>query len=110
MAFANGPAQAFVVTRGVIAAFASSDIAERGFCAACGTPLTYRGHETGRISVTLGSLDDPRAFTPQSQQGVESQVAWLAQVLRTPATNTDVWNAKNNSADAGSSQHPDHET
>ena len=28
---------------GRIASFASSDIAERGFCADCGTPLTYRG-------------------------------------------------------------------
>jgi len=110
MAFANGPAQAFVVTRGAIAAFASSDIAKRGFCAACGTPLTYRGHGTGRISVTLGSLDDPQAFAPQSQMGVESQVAWLAHVLQTPATNTDVWNAEKNIADAGSRQHPDHET
>ena len=30
-----------------IAIFVSSDIAERGFCAACGTPLTYRD---GRVA------------------------------------------------------------
>ena len=30
--------------------FASSDIAERGFCAECGTPLTYRGLGADRIA------------------------------------------------------------
>ena len=32
----------FVVTRGALSIFKSSDIAERGFCAACGTPLQSR--------------------------------------------------------------------
>src|SRR5258708_1356606 len=61
MAFGGVPAETFVVTRGVPAIFQSSDIAERGFCAACGTPLTYRVLGGQRVGVTLGSLDDPNA-------------------------------------------------
>src|ERR1700756_4838437 len=56
MAFAPLSITDFVVTRGQIATFASSDIAERGFCSTCGTPLTYRGVTSRRISVTVCSL------------------------------------------------------
>ena len=40
----------------------------------CGTPLTYQGSGSDRISVTLGSLDDPGAVEPRTQLGVESKV------------------------------------
>jgi len=110
MAFVNGPVEAFVVSRGEIATFASSEIAERGFCAACGTPLTYRGRATGRVSVTLGSLDDPNAFPPNSQVGVESRLTWLEAALAAPASSTQVWLAAETIADVGNRQHPDHET
>ena len=49
--------EAFEVTRGSIATFRSSDFAERGFCAACGTPLTFRYLTSKRIAISLGSLD-----------------------------------------------------
>ena len=74
MAFGGVRMAEFVVTRGAISTFSSSDIAERGFCAQCGTPLTYRGLGADRISVTLGSLDDPNAVEPTTQLGVESRV------------------------------------
>ena len=67
-----------VFTRGAPAKFSSSEIAERGFCAACGTPLTYQMKGRKRISVTIGSLDDPAAFAPDEQFGIEAQAAWLA--------------------------------
>ena len=73
LAFANLPADKFVLTTGKLGTFVSSAIAERGFCAACGTPLTYRGLGSARISVTTGSLDDPNAVPPQMQLGVESR-------------------------------------
>jgi hypothetical protein len=58
--------------------YASSPFAERGFCAACGTPLTYeRGDATG-MDLTVGSFDDPSRFVPTSHSGVESwHPAWL---------------------------------
>ena len=69
MAFAGVRVSEFVVTSGAITTFSSSDIAERGFCAQCGTPLTYQGLGSDRVSVTLGSLDDPGAAEP-------SDAAW----------------------------------
>jgi hypothetical protein len=107
MAFAGVPADKFTITRGEITAFVSSEIAERGFCPKCGTPLTYRGNGSGRVSVALGSLDDPNAVTPDTQLGGESEVHWLAAALKAPKTSTEQWLAKRNRADAGSRQHPD---
>ncbi len=57
--------------------FASSTLAERGFCARCGTPLTFAYKDSGWIYVTIGSLDDPSAAKPLIHYGVESQVHWL---------------------------------
>ena len=99
----------FVVTRGAISTFSSSDIAERGFCAQCGTPLTYRGLGADRISVTLGSLDDPNAVEPTTQLGVESRVAWLARSLNAPEIRTEQWLARKKLAAVQNRQHPDHE-
>src|SRR6516165_10171399 len=73
MAFADVPTEAFVVTRGALATFRSSEIAERGFCAACGTPLTYRLLDGGYTEVTLGSFADPavrrRVARPLARRG-----------------------------------------
>ena len=68
------PTSSLVITRGALSIFKSSVIAERGFCAACGTPLTYRSLPGNLTAVTLGSLDDPNAFVPQTQYGTESRV------------------------------------
>ena len=109
MAFAGVPQADFRVTRGTLTAFVSSEIAERGFCASCGTPLTYRGFKSLRVSVTLGSLDDPNAAPPESQLGAESQVHWLPGGLSLPAESTGQWLTQMGLKDAGSKQHPDRE-
>ena len=110
MAFGGVRMSEFVVTRGVISTFASSDIAERGFCAECGTPLTYRGLGSERISVTLGSLDDPDAVEPETQLGVESRLRWLEPALSAPETRTEQWLARAKIAEVRNRQHPDRET
>jgi hypothetical protein len=110
MAFGGVRTSEFVVTRGVISTFASSDIAERGFCAECGTPLTYRGLGSERVSVTLGSLDDPEAVEPETQLGVESRLRWLEPALSAPETRTEQWLAKAKIAAVRNRQHPDRET
>jgi hypothetical protein len=69
-------------TRGVPSLFASSSAAERRFCAACGTPLTFRyRRQPEHIDVTIGSLDDPAAVTPQLVMGIESRLDWCAALL-----------------------------
>ncbi|MGI4731670.1 MAG: GFA family protein [Janthinobacterium lividum] len=58
--------------------YASSPIARRGFCAACGTPLTYEGNASDGLDLTVGSFDDPSTLRPVSHSGVESRhPAWL---------------------------------
>ena len=109
MTFGGVRMSEFIVTRGAISTFASSDIAERGFCAQCGTPLTYRSLWSDWISVTLGSLDDPNAAEPAAQFGVESRVRWLARALSAPETRTEQWLAQNKIAAVHNRQHPDRE-
>jgi hypothetical protein len=110
MAFGGVRLSEFFVSRGAIATFSSSDIGERGFCAQCGTPLTYQGVGSDRISVTLGSLDEPGAVAPVTQLGVESKVSWLVPSLSLPEIRTDQWLAKKKIAAIHNHQHPDHET
>jgi hypothetical protein len=57
--------------------YASSSLAHRGFCGACGTPLSFAYDASEWICVTLGSLDEPAAVQPEIHYGVESQVSWL---------------------------------
>jgi hypothetical protein len=52
-------------TRGEPRYFASSAEVRRGFCAACGTPLTFESH--GQAGVMIGTLDDPEAAPPTTQ-------------------------------------------
>jgi hypothetical protein len=110
MTFAGVRMSEFVVTRGVVSSFASSDIAERGFCAQCGTPLTYQRLGSDRVSVTLGSLDDPNAIEPATQLGAESRLRWLARSLGAPETRMEQWLAQAKIQAVHNRQHPDYET
>ena len=110
MAFGGVPNSSFVVTRGSLSIFRSSDIAERGFCAACGTPLTYRLIDGGSVGVTLGSLDAPNGVAPEEQLGGESRISWLAAALVAPETSLSDWLKSKQITSVGNRQHPDHET
>lgn len=77
-ALAGGSPQNFAWTRGKPAFFASSNLAQRGFCDACGTPLSFQyEYEGARIFVTLGSLDHPENAPIVIQYGVESRLPWV---------------------------------
>ena len=58
--------------------YRSSPIAERPFCARCGTPLGFRFVDLqGKIDLTLGSFDDPSRFAPTRNYASESILpAW----------------------------------
>jgi hypothetical protein len=65
-------------TAGEPAFFASSNLAQRGFCRDCGTPLTFAyNRPDARIYVTIGSLDDPEQAAIETQFGVESRISWV---------------------------------
>jgi hypothetical protein len=77
-ALAGGSPENFAWTRGKPAFFASSNLAQRGFCSACGTPLSFQYEYAGaRIFVTLGSLDHPGNAPIVIQYGVESRLPWV---------------------------------
>ena len=63
---------------GTPARFASSEVADRGFCGTCGTPLFYDGHQGQGLYLMVGSLDNPGDAPPVLHCGTESQLAWLS--------------------------------
>lgn len=76
--FGSVPRAALRFTAGSPKHYRSSPYAERGFCAGCGTPLTFRYLKSEWIAVSIGSLDQPQAARPEIHWGIESQVPWLA--------------------------------
>lgn len=112
-ALVAAPNDHLVWTRGTPSVFRSSDLAERGFCAACGTPLFYNSLHNDRINLTIGSLDDPDAFPPGGHTGTESRMPWFGELAEledggaTGAGGNEAW------AEAirrSNHQHPDHDT
>ena len=91
MAFASVKRENRRWTRGHPSTFVSSNVAERNFCSACGTPLTYQRVESGSIAVTIGSLDAPEAVRPIEQFGIESELSWISGLRALPAKRTEDW-------------------
>ena len=66
-------------TRGEPAFYASSKFARRGFCARCGSPLSFEYLTSEHMDLSIGSFDDSAAITPVSHFAVESRIAaWHA--------------------------------
>ena len=58
--------------------YRSSPFASRGYCATCGTSLTYESDDHDMLDLAVGSFDDVERFRPVSHSGVESwHEAWL---------------------------------
>jgi hypothetical protein len=95
-------------TRGTPGVFRSSEAVERGFCRDCGTPLFYHVLGKDRISVSLGSLDEPRSVKPVIQYGAESRVFALEELAALPEETTEEGTTPELLARmAVSHQHPD---
>ena len=69
--------EAFEVTKGTIKEYQSSPGVWRGFCQTCGSPLTYRGDGWTDIALTIASLDDPNAITPESNVVLKERLHWV---------------------------------
>ena len=77
-AFFNLP-KADVRWLGEPAYYASSKIARRGFCAQCGTPMSFDYLDSARVDLTVGSLDNPSELKPTTHFSVETRIAvWHA--------------------------------
>lgn len=69
--------------------FPSSNRVERGFCSACGTPLTYRQVDGPNISLTLGSLDDPGVVAPDMRFSPDMEPGWCRTLGDLPGRDMD---------------------
>ena len=107
MVFAGLPEQFVEWTRGAPKIYASSDFAERGFCADCGTPLTYQMKGKPRISFASGTFDQPEKIVPLDELGIESRMPWLAPLSSLPQVETREWMRSDGLGPVHSHQHPD---
>lgn len=88
-ALAGGTLENFAWTRGTPSFFASSNLARRGFCANCGTPLFFKyDAPDARIYATIGSLDEPEKAPIIRQYGIESRLPWVRFCDEVPAERT----------------------
>ena len=107
--FADINKEDFAWTRGKPAAFKSSSIAERDFCAACGTPLSFRRIDGPRIEIMTGAFDRPDRVIPTQQFGTESRHGWVVGIANLPSHTTMQNYGPEKMATIVSHQHPDHD-
>ncbi|KOR40088.1 aldehyde-activating protein [Xanthomonas oryzae] len=96
-------------TRGAPKRVASPSVVQRGFCAECGTPLTYEAPDG--VAVAAGASDTPEQLPPQFQYGLDRKLPFvdtLAQLPTRPPADDAV--AEAFLASVVSRQHPDHDT
>jgi hypothetical protein len=96
-------------TRGAPKKFQSSNFVRRGFCADCGTPLTYEAPDG--VAIAIGAFDAPEEFRPTTQWGAEAKLASVDHIHELPVKHTlaDA-NAAHFLTQLVSYQHPDHDT
>lgn len=108
-ALADVPLKHFAWTRGQPATFRSSSLATRDFCAACGTPLSYRVIDGASIEVMTGAFDQPQKVVPDRQFGTESRLDWVMAIASLPGVSTSDNYGADKLAKIVSYQHPDHD-
>ena len=98
-------------TRGEPKRFRSSNKIRRGFCEACGTPLTYEPDGMTTTEVALGAFDRPAEIPPTIQVGVESRMPWFDRLATLPGRAPEQQaRVEAFFAEIVSHQHPDHDT
>jgi len=107
--FADIDKREFAWTRGKPAAFKSSSIAERDFCPACGTPLSFRRIDGPRIEIMTGTFDRSDRVIPTRQYGTESRLGWVVGIANLPSQTTMQNYGPEKMATISSHQHPDHD-
>ena len=94
-------------TRGEPKLFQSSDKVRRGFCAECGTPLTYDWG--GDVEIAIASLDDPNLAAPIKQVNTHDKLDFVDALHTLPVRETT--SIETSFMDnLQSYQHPDHDT
>lgn len=100
-----------VWTRGEPKFYRSSNLATRGFCEACGTPLAYIQDGDEATEIAVGAFDDPTVAPPLKQVNPADRLPFFAQLsglttrLPQEAPGQEEFKAR-----VVSFQHPDHDT
>lgn len=72
-----GFAEGDVAWKGAPSFYESSLGATRGFCASCGTPLSYAGAKwPGELHFLIGVLDEPARFVPRNEAFADEALPW----------------------------------
>lgn len=104
------PAKGFMWTRGLPRMFQSSNHVARGFCADCGTQLTYEAPGDS-IAVSIGAFDNPDEIEPTIQYGTEAKLHYVDDLASLPKRETlDDTQEASFLKSIRSNQHPDHDT
>ena len=106
---ATVPKGGLIWTRGEPKRFRSSNHVLRGFCADCGTPLTFEAPDG--TALAIGALDDPASVRPTVQWGIEAKLDYVDAIPSLPGHETEQDMAEASYlADLVGYQHPDHDT
>lgn len=97
-------------TRGAPTWCKSSNKVRRGFCSACGTPLSY-DYGGKSVEVAIGALDNPELAPPAIQVNPAAKLSFVDHLADLPTQQP----GENPASDAFmigivSHQHPDHDT
>jgi hypothetical protein len=95
-------------TRGAPKFFRSSNIARRGFCGDCGTPLCYV-QDGGPFEMAIGAFDDPNDVAPAVQFNLRDRLAFFDALSSLPPQPHHDKELEYNSR-VSSHQHPDRDT
>jgi hypothetical protein len=96
-------------TRGEPKRFQSSNHVRRGFCANCGTPLTYEAPDG--TALAIAAFDEPEEIAPVVQWGIQGKLPYVDDISDLPGKETvDDPAAADFLKDMVSYQHPDHDT
>ena len=109
-AYASAPAAALVWTRGQPGRFQSSNKVQRGFCAACGTPLTYEYEGSRHLGLAIGAFDRAADIEPAEQLGPKDRLPCFAGLAGLPEHDETEPRAAAHLASIVGRQHPDHDT
>ncbi len=98
-------------TRGKPSHFRSSNRVQRGFCAACGTPLTFEVDGAENVDVAIGAFDRPAEIVPVVRMGLQAKIPYVDMLGELPEiAATEKQKFADYYASIVSYQHPDHET
>lgn len=96
-------------TRGAPRHFQSSNKVRRGFCADCGTPLTYEYE--GGVELAIAAFDKAAEIAPVIQLAVESRLPWVDSLASLPTrSGAEAARVAGFYASIVPYQHPDHDT